>query len=174
MRYFVFLLFLLGLAMAQLNEGDDAYLPTLKDSYDNTVNLSELSASGKWIALWFYPKALTPGCSIQAKRYTDMAQDLLDAHILAFGVSADKSDEQCHFIEELKLSGQMLPDPDGSLASAYGVSGVLYSRDTILINPQAKVAKIWRSVNPGTDADQVLEFVKLNHDTYVLSKQLTL
>jgi peroxiredoxin Q/BCP len=56
----------------------------------------------------------------------------------------------------------MLPDPDGSLASAYGVSGVLYSRDTILINPQAKVAKIWRSVNPGTDADQVLEFVKLN------------
>jgi thioredoxin-dependent peroxiredoxin len=159
MRHLVLLLFLLGLGMAQLDEGDKAYLPTLNDSYDSTVNLSELSASGKWIALWFYPKAMTAGCSIQAKHYTDMAQALSDANIVAFGVSADNPDEQCHFIEALKLSGQMLPDSDGSLAKAYGVSGVFYSRDTILINPQGLIAKIWRSVNPGSDADKVLEFV---------------
>lgn len=160
MRSCVFALFLLACAMAQtLNEGDRAYLPTLKDSYSNTINLSELASSGKWIALWFYPKALTPGCSIQAKHYTDMSQTLADAHIQAFGVSADNPDEQCHFIEELKLSGQMLPDSDGSLAKAYGVNGVFYSRDTILISPEGVVEKIWRSVNPSTDADNVLNQV---------------
>jgi thioredoxin-dependent peroxiredoxin len=89
-----------------------------------------------------------------------MAQDLSDAGIQAFGVSADNPEEQCQFIEELKLSGQMLPDDDGLLAKAYGVTGVFYSRDTVLINPQGKVEKIWRNVNPGTDADTVLEYVR--------------
>jgi thioredoxin-dependent peroxiredoxin len=160
MRYCVLVLFLLGCVMAQtLNEGDNAFLPTIEDSYNNTVNLSELSVSGKWIALWFYPKAMTSGCSIQAKHYTDMAQDLQNANIQAFGVSADNPDEQCQFIEELKLSGQMLPDSDGELAKAYGVSGVFYSRDTVLINPKGVLEKIWRTVNPSTDADTVLEYV---------------
>lgn len=160
-RYYVVLIFLLACVMAQtLNEGDKAFLPTLKDSYQNTVNLAEIAASGQWIALWFYPKALTPGCSIQAKNYSDKAELLKQANIQAFGVSADNPDEQCHFIEELKLSGQMLPDSDGSLAKAYGVDGTLYKRDTILISPEGKVAKIWRSVNPSNDADTVLEFVQ--------------
>ncbi len=163
MRYCVLVLFLLGCAMAQtLNEGDTAFLPIIKDSYDNTINLSELSTSGQWIALWFYPKAMTAGCSIQAKHYTDMAETLAKANIQAFGVSADNPDEQCQFIEELKLSGQMLPDSDGALAKAYGVSGVFYSRDTVLISPRGVVEKIWRSVDPNTDADVVLEYV-LNH-----------
>jgi thioredoxin-dependent peroxiredoxin len=160
MRSCVFLVFLLACAMAQtLNEGDQAYLPTLKDSYDNTVNLAEINASGQWIALWFYPKALTSGCSIQAKHYTDMTEAFAKANIKVFGVSADNPDEQCQFIEELKLSGQMLPDSDGSLAKAYGVNGVLYNRDTILISPQGHVAKIWRNVNPANDADAVLNYV---------------
>jgi thioredoxin-dependent peroxiredoxin len=161
MRYFLMLLFLLAWVMAQsLHEGDLAYLPTVNDSYGNSINLSDLAQSGKWITLWFYPKAMTAGCSIQAKHYTDMAEALAKANIQAFGISADNPDEQCHFIEELKLSGQMIPDNDGSLAKAYGISGVFYSRDTILISPQGKIAKIWRNVNPSTDADVVLEYVQ--------------
>jgi thioredoxin-dependent peroxiredoxin len=157
----LFTLTMFTLTLAQsLNEGDDAYLPALQDSYDHLVNLADIPASGKWLVLWFYPKALTAGCSIQAKHYTDMAQDLSAARIQAFGVSADNPEEQCQFIEQLKLSGQMLPDDDGSLAKAYGVTGVFYNRDTVLINPQGKVEKIWRNVNPGTDADTVLEYVR--------------
>lgn len=143
-----------------LKEGDVAFLPSVKDSYDETVNLADVPARGEWLVLWFYPKAMTSGCSLQAKRYSDMARDLQAANIRTFGISHDNAEEQCEFIESMKLSGQMLPDTDGALAAAYGVTGVFYSRDTVLINPNGKIEKIWREVNPVDDADRVLEYVK--------------
>jgi peroxiredoxin Q/BCP len=160
----VWLIFLLGvmtMALTQsLKEGDVAFLPTLEDSYGKTVNLADIPAAGEWLVFWFYPKAMTSGCSLQAKRYSDIAQDLQAANIRSFGISHDNAEEQCAFIESMKLSGQMLPDIDGALAAAYGVIGVFYSRDTMLINPDGKIEKIWREVNPVDDADTVLEYVK--------------
>lgn len=125
-----------------LSEGDTAFLPTLENSYGETIALTEIPASGQWLVLWFYPKAMTSGCSLQAKRYSDLAPDFETANICAFGISHDNAEEQCDFIESMKLSGQMLPDTDGSLAATYGVGGVFYNRDTVLINPDGKVEKI--------------------------------
>jgi thioredoxin-dependent peroxiredoxin len=165
MRYFLFVtILLLGVTnMAQtqsLNEGDVAFLPALKDSYSEAVNLADVPASGRWLVLWFYPKAMTEGCSLQAKRYSDLTADFEALNIRAFGISHDNAEEQCAFIEHMKLAGQMLPDTDGALAAAYGVSGVFYNRDTVLINPDGTVEKIWRNVNPVDDADKVLEYVR--------------
>ncbi len=143
-----------------LTEGDVAFLPVMQDSYGETLELASVPAAGQWLALWFYPKAMTSGCSLQAKRYSDLSSEFEAANIRAFGISHDNAAEQCEFIESMKLSGQMLPDTDGALAAAYGVSGVFYNRDTVLINPEGKVEKIWRSVNPVDDADKVLEYVK--------------
>jgi thioredoxin-dependent peroxiredoxin len=143
-----------------LREGEAAFLPTLEDSYSETVKLTEVPASGQWLVLWFYPKAMTSGCSLQAKRYSDLTPEFEAANIRAFGISHDNAEEQCAFIESMKLSGQMLPDTDGSLAAAYGVGGVFYNRDTVLINPEGNIEKIWRDVNPVDDADRVLEYVK--------------
>jgi thioredoxin-dependent peroxiredoxin len=143
-----------------LREGEAAFLPTLEDSYGETVKLTEVPASGQWLVLWFYPKAMTSGCSLQAKRYSDLTPEFEAANIRAFGISHDNAEEQCAFIESMKLSGQMLPDTDGSLAAAYGVGGVFYNRDTVLINPEGNIEKIWRDVNPVDDADRVLEYVK--------------
>jgi thioredoxin-dependent peroxiredoxin len=142
-----------------LTEGDAAFLPTLQDSYGNDVNLADVSAHA-WLVLWFYPKAMTSGCSLQAKRYSDLAPDLEAANIHAYGISHDNAEEQCEFIESMKLSGQMLPDTEGALAAAYGVGGVYYSRDTVIISPEGKVSALWRNVNPVEDADKVLEYVK--------------
>jgi thioredoxin-dependent peroxiredoxin len=158
-------IFLLGMVTTMvlsqsLTEGDTAFLPTLEDSYGKTVNLAEIPATGQWLALWFYPKAMTSGCSLQAKRYSDLAIAFEAANIRTYGISHDNAEEQCEFIESMKLSGQMLPDTDGALATAYGVVGVFYNRDTVLINPGGKIEKIWRSVNPVDDADRVLEYVK--------------
>jgi thioredoxin-dependent peroxiredoxin len=161
-RFYLLLLITLttvGLSQS-LSEGEAAFLPTLEDSYGETVNLAEVPASGQWLGLWFYPKALTSGCSLQAKRYSDLTAEFEAANIRAYGISHDNAEEQCEFIESMKLSGQMLPDTDGSLAAAYGVVGVFYNRDTVLINPEGKIEKIWRGVNPVDDADRVLEYVK--------------
>jgi thioredoxin-dependent peroxiredoxin len=162
-----FYIFLLGMVMTMvlsqsLSEGNAAFLPTLEDSYGKTVKLAEIPASGQWLVLWFYPKAMTSGCSLQAKHYSDLTLELEAANIRAYGISHDNAEEQCEFIESMKLSGQMLPDTDGALAAAYGVVGVFYNRDTVLINPEGKIEKIWRSVNPVDDADRVLEYVNNN------------
>lgn len=160
-----FYIFLLGMAITMvlgqsLSEGNAAFLPTLEDSYGEIINLAEVPASGQWLVLWFYPKAMTSGCSLQAKRYSDLTPEFEAVNIRAYGISHDNAQEQCEFIESMKLSGQMLPDTDGALAAAYGVVGVFYNRDTVLINPEGRIEKIWRGVNPVDDADWVLEYVK--------------
>lgn len=162
-RLLILLMLIAPLALAQLQEGDAAFLPDVEDSYGNAVNFNELNDAGYWIALWFYPKAFTNGCSLQAARYSDLNETLLEAGIQAFGVSADDAETQCEFVEELATNGHMIPDPDRLIAEAYGViGGNFFSRDTVLINPEGQVEKIWRTVNPIDDADRVLEYVLAN------------
>lgn len=150
----------LSFASAQLQEGDDAFLPEVTDSYDRIVDLNELNTQGQWIALWFYPKAFTGGCSLQAAAYSQLSDAFAEADIAAFGVSADDAETQCDFVEELAENGLMIPDAQRVLADAYGVlGGTFFSRDTVLVAPDGVVERIWRTVDPVDDADKVLEYV---------------
>ncbi len=65
-------------------------------------------------------------------------------------------------MEKLALKGGMIPDPEGRLARAFGVRSLFgfYSRDTILLNPEGRAERIWRSVNPFQDADTVLAYLR--------------
>jgi len=164
MKYLAMLLvLLLPLAFAQLQEGEDAFLPEVTDSYGNVVDFAELNDAGYWVALWFYPKAFTNGCSLQGARYSDLNETLLEAGIQAFGVSGDDAETQCEFVETLAENGRMIPDTERVIAEAYGViGGLFFSRDTVLINPDGQVEKIWRTVDPVEDADRVLEYVLAN------------
>lgn len=140
----------------------------VQDAMGRTVDLAELVKQGRYIVLWFYPKASSPGCTAQGKQYADLhdAFRQLDAEV--FGVSADPASAQCHFIDRLAQGGGMIPDPDGKVGRAFGVGGWLgfglllgmYNRDTILINPQGRIEKIWRNVNPFQDAKVVLDYLK--------------
>ncbi len=147
---------LLGRAQA-LKPGDPA--PRLQgvDSYGNPVNLR-----GSWVVLWFYPRAKSPGCTAQAKRYTELYPEFQRLGVRVYGVSHDPAGEQCDFVEKLRLKGGMIPDPKGEWARAYGVRSLFgfYSRDTVLINPEGRVEQVWRNVNPFRDADQVLEYLQ--------------
>lgn len=150
-------------SLAQLQEGDDAFLPEVNDSYGEPVNFAELNDAGYWIALWFYPKAFTNGCSLQGARYSELNDTLVEVGIQAFGVSADDAETQCEFVEDLASEGRMIPDVTRTIAEAYGViGGQFFSRDTVLINPDGRVEKIWRTVDPTEDADRVLEYVMSN------------
>jgi peroxiredoxin Q/BCP len=137
-------------------------LPTVQDSYGKTVNLAEVVEEGSYVLLWFFPKSLSPGCSAQGKRYADLYEDFQKLNVQVFGVSSEPGKEQCEFIEKLALKGGMLPDKGGALAKTFKVGGIFgfYNRDTVLINPQSRIERVWRNVNPFKDADMVLEYMK--------------
>lgn len=142
--------------------GDVAPLPKVQDSYGKPVDLAEVIKQGKYVVLWFYPKAMSPGCTAQAKRYAELFDQFRALGAEVYGVSSDPASEQCDFIEQLGLKGGQLPDKSGGLAKAFKVGGILgfYNRDTIVIGPDGKVAAAYRGVNPFRDADNVLAFLK--------------
>ncbi|GAA5335423.1 MULTISPECIES: peroxiredoxin [Thermus] len=157
MRALAFLL-LLGFLRAQaLAPGDKAPILEAQDSYGRPVDFR-----GSYVVLWFYPKAKSPGCTAQAKRYSELYEEFRNLGVRVYGVSHDPANEQCDFIEKLSLKGGMIPDPQGRLARAYGVRSLFgfYSRDTFLLNPEGRVEKIWRGVNPFKDADTVLAYLR--------------
>lgn len=152
----------------KLKPGDPAPLIQVQDAFGKTIDLAELVQQGRYIVLWFYPKARSPGCTAQGKQYAELYETFKQLGAEVFGVSADPAPAQCSFIDQLALKGGMIPDRPGSLGRAFGVGGWLgfglllgmYNRDTILINPQGRIEKIWRNVNPFQDAKVVLEYLK--------------
>lgn len=161
MRSLLCILALLTSALAQ-KVGDPVALPKVRDSYNKPVDLPALAQEGHYLLFWFYPKALSPGCTAQGKRYAELYDEFKKRGVEVFGVSADPGAEQCEFIEKMALKGGMIPDRSGALARLFGVGGFLgfYSRDTILVNPQGRIEQIWRGVNPFRDADTVLAYLK--------------
>ncbi|MFN4073270.1 MAG: peroxiredoxin [Thermus sp.] len=159
----VWTLFLLLLPTASaLSPGDPVSLPTVRDSFGNPVNLARLAREGHYLLFFFFPKAFTPGCTAQAKRYAELHEEFRRFRVEVFGVSADSAKQQCDFVERLGLKGAMIPDREGILARLFGVRGLLgfYSRDTILVNPQSRIERIWRNVDPNRDADTALAHVR--------------
>ncbi|ADD27922.1 peroxiredoxin [Meiothermus ruber] len=152
----------------KLKPGDPAPLLQVQDALGRTVDLAELVQQGRYIVLWFYPKSNSPGCTAQGRQYAMLREEFQQLGAEVFGVSADPASEQCAFMDKLALEGGLIPDPSGRLGKAFGVGGLwgvgallgLYSRDTILINPQGKVEQVWRNVNPFRDAQVVLDYLK--------------
>jgi len=152
----------------KLKPGDPAPLIQVQDALGQTVDLAELVQRGRYIVLWFYPKANSPGCTAQGRGYAELRNAFRQLGAEVFGVSADPASVQCDFMRKLALEGGLIPDPSGVVGRAFGVGGFLglgrllglYSRDTILINPQGKVERVWRNVNPFRDAQVVLDYLK--------------
>jgi len=145
-----------------LSPGDPVNLPKVQDAYGRPVDLAALASEGKYLLFWFYPKASSPGCTAQGKRYAELYSEFEKLGVEIFGVSADPAAEQCAFIEQMALKGAMLPDREGRLAQLFKVGGIFgfYNRDTILVNPKGRIERIWRNVNPFRDADTVLAYVR--------------
>ncbi|MCS7067036.1 MAG: peroxiredoxin [Meiothermus sp.] len=161
MKRLWFLPLLLAPALA-LAPGDPVSLPRVQDSYGRPVDLAAVAREGKYLLFWFYPKASSPGCTAQGKRYAELYGEFDRLGVEIFGVSADPAADQCSFIEQMALKGAMLPDKDGTLARLFKVGGFLgfYNRDTILVNPKGRIERIWRSVNAFRDPDTVLAYVR--------------
>jgi len=120
---------------------------------------------GKWLVLYFYPRDDTPGCTEQAARYRDAMRELEAAGGAVCGVSVDDSDSHAAFSRKFNLPFALLADRKGETAARYGSLrdfGLLKfaKRNTFLIDPAGKVAKVYLGVNPARNTTDVVNDLK--------------
>lgn len=131
----------------RLEVGDKAPAFSLPDADGNTVKLADFK--GRKVIVYFYPAALTPGCTKEACDFRDSLAQLNGAGIAVVGISPDKPEKLAKFRDAEKLTFPLLSDPDRTVLSAWGafgekkmygktVQGVI--RSTFLIDEKGKVA----------------------------------
>ena len=112
---------------------------------------------GRWLAVYFYPRDFTGGCTIEARGFESLHDDFLAAGAEVVGISADSVDDHASFCESEGLSFPLLSDPDGTVSKAYGSWMAPYSmRHTFLIDPQSVLRAVWTGVRPVGHANEVL------------------
>jgi thioredoxin-dependent peroxiredoxin len=133
---------------------------SLATSDGSQVSLKDFK--GKWVVLYFYPKDMTSGCTMEAHNFQrDLAQyDKTGAVIL--GVSVDSPDSHKQFCAKEGLTFKLLADPGGKVSAQYGSTmqyqgATMAARNTFLINPDGKIAKVYTGVKPAEHSDQVLK-----------------
>ena len=132
---------------------------SLNSQEGTPVSLNEFK--GKWVVLYFYPKDMTKGCTIEAHNFQhDLAQfQAKDAVIL--GVSVDTVDSHQQFCTKESLTFKLLADPNHEVTNLYGSLGdyhgmALANRNTFLIGPDGVIRKVYVKVNPEVHSQELL------------------
>lgn len=141
-------------------EAPDFTAPTQDGS---TLTLSDYR--GQWVALYFYPKDDTPGCTKQACSLRDGYTALQDAGIVVIGVSEDDVDSHEQFADKYDLPFSLVADPDHEVLEAYGVYGErqMYgntfmgtTRTTYLIDPDGVIRHVFKRPKTDAHAEEIL------------------
>jgi thioredoxin-dependent peroxiredoxin len=164
---------LVGLASSPLAIAAEAAVPAvgqpapafkLQDQAGKWHTLADYK--GKWVAMYFYPKDDTPGCTTQACGFRDNIFAFNKEGAVILGVSVDKVASHKEFAEKHSLPFTLLADSDKAVARQYGVlktyMGVMEMarRDTFIIDPQGRIAKHYESVDPEGHSQMVLADIK--------------
>ena len=147
-----------------LKVGNKAPNFTLPNQNGDSVRLDDFK--GKWLVVYFYPRDDTPGCTVEAKDFTELKNDFEKNETAILGVSPDNEAKHCKFIDKHELKIDLLADCEKSMLSDYGVwqeksmYGKTYMgvvRTTYLINPDGNIAEAWTKVKAKGHADAVLK-----------------
>lgn len=153
--------------MTELNIGDSAPGFTLPVSGGNTVCLGDFA--GKNLVIYFYPKDDTPGCTKEAIGFTELKAEFDAANTAILGISKDTVAKHDKFIAKHDLGIALGSDENGDMINAYGVwvekkmYGKTYmgiERSTFLIDPDGKIANVWRKVRVKGHVEAVLDAAK--------------
>jgi len=140
---------------------------TLQDDQDKTVNLTDFA--GKPVVLFFYPKADTPGCTIEACGFRDTFEKLQAAGAIVLGISRDTVKSQRKFKEKYNLPYPLLADVDEIVCNQFGVlkeknmygkKVIGIERTTFVIGPDQKLLQIFPKVKPEGHAEEVLAAIE--------------
>lgn len=135
---------------------------TLQSQEGTPVSLKDLR--GQWVVLYFYPKDFTSGCTIEAHNFERDIEQYKKLNATIVGVSLDSVDSHKKFCVKEGLNFKLLSDADQAVSKEYGVltnmGPVKYaSRNTFLIDPQGKIAKVFPDVKPQQHSAEVLETI---------------
>ena len=161
-KQFIFVALLLPISLAslaQIKVGSKAPNFTLSDQNSIQHQLSDYE--GSWVILYFYPKDDTPGCTTQACDFRDAVKRIIASKSNVFGVSLDSVESHKRFADKNNLTFSLLSDESGEVSEAYDSLNNFMSfksakRNTFIIDPDGKVAKIYLSVKPSTHSQMVL------------------
>jgi peroxiredoxin Q/BCP len=111
--------------MNTLKVGDKAPAFTLPDQEGNPISLNDyIGSNGKQVLVYFYPKAMTPGCTVQAQNLRDSQSALADHNTVVFGISPDEPKRLLKFCQRDELNFTLLSDVDHKVADDFGVWGL--------------------------------------------------
>lgn len=142
---------------------------SLLNQNEEKINLQDYK--GTWVVLYFYPKAMTPGCTTQACGIRDKMKDFKKKKIVVFGVSPDEPKRLVKFIENEELNFDLLSDPDHAVAEKFGVWGLKkfmgreymgILRTTFIIDPDGKLVHILDDVKTKTHHEDVHRWILEN------------
>ncbi|MFO0646261.1 MAG: peroxiredoxin [Polyangiales bacterium] len=149
--------------MAQLDVGDAA--PDFELERDGGARVKLSSLRGSTVVLFFYPKDNTPGCTLEARGFSQAATRFASAGVKVFGVSRDSVASHCRFRDKYGLAVPLLSDPSLDVHRAYGVWGekMMYGRkvegtvrSTFVVGPDGALKAVHRGVKVDGHVDKLL------------------
>lgn len=153
--------------MLKVNVGDSAPTFCLPDKDRNDVCLGDFK--DKWVILYFYPKDLTSGCTIQAIDFTASLPEFEKMNTVVLGVSPDSPKSHQKFVDKHELKVLLLSDEEKTVLMDYGAWGektmfgktsLGVTRSTVIINPEGKIAETYPKVKAAGHVDSVKEKLK--------------
>ncbi|PIZ29772.1 MAG: thioredoxin-dependent thiol peroxidase [Alphaproteobacteria bacterium CG_4_10_14_0_8_um_filter_53_9] len=150
-----------------LSIGDKVTGISLRDQNNSLISLDDIKS--KWVLIYFYPKALTSGCTVQACALRDAEEDLKDLDITVLGVSPDAPALLKKFEDKEGLNFSLLSDEDHSVAEKFGVwveksmYGRTYmgmTRASFLIDNTGVIRMVWPKVKPADHLNDILTWVR--------------
>jgi thioredoxin-dependent peroxiredoxin len=153
--------------MKHLKVGDNAPIFEGVDQDNKHISLNDFN--GKKVAIYFYPKDSTPGCTAQACSLRDQYSELVSRGVQVIGVSADSVASHQKFTEKQNLPFPLIADTERKVIEEFGVWGPKkfmgknydgIHRMTFLIDENGKIEQIWEKVNTKEHAKEILDFLK--------------
>ena len=155
--------------MALPKIGNSAPAFTLQDQHGDSHSLKDFQ--GSVVVLYFYPKAMTPGCTVQACGIRDSEKALKKMGVKVLGVSIDAYPRLAKFAERDQLNFTLLSDEDHKVADKYGVWGLKkfmgrefmgLKRTTFIIDGEGRLRHIMEKVNTKTHHEDIMKWIKEN------------
>jgi thioredoxin-dependent peroxiredoxin len=152
----------IGATETQTQPATGAVAPDFKLTTGDGSQVSLKDYRGKWVVLYFYPKDFTSGCTMEAKNFQRDLAKYEQSGAVVLGVSVDSAQSHKDFCAKEGLNFKLLADPDAKVSAQYGSTmdykgATMAARNTFLINPEGKIAKVYTGVKPAEHSEQVLK-----------------